>query len=109
MNSKLDFFSTNNDVANLLSARVKNERIFQELKQSELAEMADVKLHVIRNFEQHSKISLDNLISIIRALKKLGIFEDMFDFEQERIDIDAFKYIDDAKKKAKKRVRDAKQ
>ena len=70
--------------------------------------MADVKPHVIINLEQHSKVSLDNLISIIRALKKLSIFEDMFDFKQERIDIDAFKYKNDSSKKAKKRVRDAK-
>lgn len=108
MNTKIDFFSTNDDIAKILSARIKDERIAQELKQSDLAKMADVKPHVIRNLEQHSKVSLDNLISIIRALKKLSIFEDMFDFEQERIDIDAFNYKNNIDKKAKKRVRDAK-
>ena len=109
MNTKIDFFSTNDDISKILSHRIKAERIAQELKQSDLARMADVKIHVVRNLEQHSKVSLDNLISIIRALKKLSIFEDMFDFAQERIEIDAFKYKNQMDKKVKKRVRDAKQ
>ena len=108
MNKKIDFFSTNEDVAMLLSFRVKEERIAQELKQSELAAKANVKVHVVRNLEQHSKITLDNLISIIRALKKLDIFNDMFDFAKERIEVDAFNYANKQKMKTKKRVKSAK-
>lgn len=106
MNSKIDFFSTNKDIANLLSFRIKEERIAQELKQSELAVKANVKVHVVRNLEQHSKITLDNLISIIRALKKLDIFNEMFDFAKERIEVDAFNYVKN--QKTKKRVKSAK-
>ena len=109
MNDKIDFFSTNKDIAMLLSSRIKAERIAQELKQSELALKANVKVHVVRNLEQHSKITLDNLISIIRALKKLDIFNDLFDFAKKRIEVDAFNYIDKQKMKTKKRVKSAKQ
>jgi len=108
MSNKIDFFSTNEDIAMLLSFRIKEERIAQELKQSELAVKADVKVHVIRNLEQHSKITLDNLISIIRALQKLDIFNDMFDFAKQRIEVDAFNYINEQKMKTKKRVKSAK-
>lgn len=108
MNKKIDFFSTNEDVASLLSSRIKEERIAQELKQSELASRANVKIHVIRNFEQHSKVSLDNLISILRALKKLDIFNEMFDFAKQRIELDAFNYINEQSGKTKKRVKSAK-
>lgn len=108
MNNKIDFFSTNEDIAILLSSRIKEERIAQELKQSELAVRADVKVHVVRNLEQHSKITLDNLISIIRALKKLDIFNDIFDFAKERIELDAFNYVSEQKMKTKKRVKRAK-
>ncbi len=108
MNDKIDFFSTNDDIAKLLSFRIKEERIAQQLKQSELAARANVKVHVVRNLEQHSKITLDNLISIIRALKKLDIFNEMFDFAKQRIEVDAFNYINEQKLKTKKRVKSAK-
>ena len=108
MNDKIDFFSSNQDIAIILSSRIKEERIMQELKQSELALKANVKVHVIRNLEQHSKITLDNLISIVRALKKLDIFNEMFDFAKQRIEVDAFNYVTQQNKKAKKRVKSAK-
>ena len=108
MVNKIDFFSTNDDIAMLLSSRIKEERIAQELKQSELAARANVKVHVVRNLEQHSKITLDNLISIIRALKKLDIFNEMFDFAKQRIEVDAFNYVHNQKIKTKKRVKSAK-
>jgi len=108
MNDKIDFFSTNEDIAIILSSRIKEERIMQELKQSELALKANVKVHVVRNLEQHSKITLDNLISILRALKKLDIFNEMFDFAKQRIEVDAFNYVTEQTKKAKKRVKSAK-
>ena len=108
MSNKIDFFSTNEDIAILLCFRIKEERIAQELKQSELAAKANVKVHVIRNLEQHSKITLDNLISIIRALKKLDIFNEMFDFDKQRIEVDAFNYVNNQKTKTKKRVKSAK-
>ncbi len=87
---EINVLSTNEDIAKVLALRLKRERISQSLKQAELASMADVKPHVIRNLEQHSKISLDNLISIMRALRKTDVFETMFDFETERIEVDAF-------------------
>jgi transcriptional regulator with XRE-family HTH domain len=105
----IDYFTTNDDISRLLASRIKEERIAQKLKQEELAKKANVKIHVVRNLEQHSKVTLDNLISILRGLKKLSIFEDMFDFSKERIEVDAFKYKEDLKKRSKKRVYDEKQ
>ncbi len=104
----INFFTTNQEISKILSGRIKEERIAQNLKQVDLAYIANVKIHVIRNFEQHSTITLDNLISIIRALKKLDIFEELFDFAKERREVDAFEYLE-MKKKTKKRVYDAKQ
>ena len=42
------------------------------------------------------------------ALKKLDIFNDMFDFNKERIELDAFNYINEQSKKTKQRVKSAK-
>jgi len=106
--NNINFFSTNDDIAKLLSSRIKNERIAQNLKQEDLAKMADIKTHVIRNLEQKSTITLNNLISIIRALKKLDIFEEMFDFDKERIEVDAFKYQEEIGSKKRQRVRSGK-
>ncbi|MDF1884121.1 helix-turn-helix transcriptional regulator [Sulfurimonas sp. SAG-AH-194-C21] len=104
---EINVLSTNQDIAKILASRLKQERISQSLKQEELALMADVKPHVIRNLEQHSKISLDNLISIMRALRKTDVFETMFDFEKEHIEVDAFAQ-NIANKKKKQRVYDRK-
>lgn len=107
MSDNINFFSTNEDIAKLLSFRIKEERIAQKIKQKDLADRANIKPHVVRNLEQHSTVTLDNLISIIRALKKLDIFEDMFDFAKERIELDAFEY-QQMNANRKKRVYDAK-
>ena len=104
---EIDVLSTNEDIAKILASRLKRERLSQSLKQEELALMADVKPHVVRNLEQHSKISLDNLISIMRALRKTDVFETMFDFEKARIEVDAFTQ-NTSNKKHKQRVYDAK-
>jgi len=69
--------------------------------------MADVKIYVVRNFEQHAKINLDNLISLLRALKKLNVFEELFDFAKGRIESDPFEYKQ-KNKKVKQRVYDEK-
>ena len=81
---EINILSTNDDIAKILALRIKKERLSQNLKQEELAQRADVKPHVVRNLEQHSKISLDNLISIMRALRKTDVFENMFAFEMQK-------------------------
>ena len=45
------------------------------------------------------KITLHNLIAILRALQKQEIFNELFDFEKERIAVDAFKYEEETRKK----------
>lgn len=106
--STINFFTTNDAIAELLSVRIKNERIAQKLKQEQLAQKAGVKIGIVRNFEQYYKITLLNLIAILRALEKEEIFNELFDFEKERIEVDAFKYQEEIAKKKKQRVYDAK-
>ncbi len=107
--SQIDFFTTNDEIAKLLASRIKSERVAQHLKQEQLAQKADVKIGVVRNLEQNAKITLHNLIAILRALQKQEIFNELFDFEKERIAVDAFKYEEEMRKKKKQRVYDAKQ
>jgi len=106
--SQINYFTTNDEIAKLLSLRIKDERVTQNLKQDQLAQKAGVKVGIIRNFEQNSKITLYNLISILRALQKQEIFNELFDFEKERIEVDAFKYQEKIGKNKKQRVYDAK-
>lgn len=106
--SQINYFTTNDEIAKLLSLRIKDERVIQNLKQEQLAQKSGVKIGIIRNFEQNSKITLNNLISILRALQKQDIFNELFDFEKERIEVDAFKYQEEIGKNKKQRVYDAK-
>ncbi len=97
---------SDSEIATLLSQRIKQERIIQQLKQEDLATRADVSISVVRSFEQSAKITFKNLISILRALGKTSIFEDLFDFKKERIELDAFEYSENLEKSYnKKRVK----
>ncbi len=107
--SQINYFTTSDEIAKLLSLRIKDERIAQNLNQEVFAQKAGVKIGIIRNLEQNSKITLDNLISVLRALQKQNLFETLFDFEKERIEVDAFKYQEEIGKNKKQRVYDAKQ
>ncbi|OGS70667.1 MAG: hypothetical protein A3F91_09140 [Flavobacteria bacterium RIFCSPLOWO2_12_FULL_35_11] len=105
---KINILSNNNEISMVLANRIKEERIAQNLKQSDLARRANVKIHVVRNFEQFGKITLDNLISILRGLRKVEVFSGIFNFSKERIELDAFEYKEKIIKKQKKRVYSAK-
>lgn len=97
---------TDREVALMLSHRLKKERIAQQLKQAELAERAKLSVSTIKNFENHGKITLINLISILKGLGKRSLFDDLFDFETERMEFDMFEYSENLKKiYNKKRVR----
>jgi len=106
--SNVNFLTSDDDISRLLSSRITKERIIQDIDQKELARRAGVSLFAVRNFEQNGKITLINLIAIVRAIRKTKIFEDLFDFEKERIDVDAFEYHEKFQDKYnKKRVRNA--
>ena len=108
MKNKINVLSSNKEISSLLSSRIKQERLAQGLKQIDLAKKANVGIRIIRELEQNSKISLDSLISVIRALQKIDIFNSLFDFAKERIELDAFEYQEKILNKAKKRVYDGK-
>ena len=93
------FLCSDSEIATLLSTRIKKERIIQNIKQKELADKADVSIDILRNFEQKGKITLVNLISILRALGKTSLFEELFDFEKARIEYDASLYNEKLKEK----------
>lgn len=107
--SEIGYLTSDEEIAEILSSRIKDERIAQGVKQKDLAIRAGVGVHVIRNFEQSSRITLINLIAIIRSLRKTSALKELFDFKRERIELDAFEYADKIIIKGKKRVRDVKQ
>ena len=97
---------SDSEIAMDLAQRIKKERIAQSIKQTDLALRADISLSVVKNFEQSGKITLKNLISILKALGKSSLFTELFDFEKERIENDAFEYAENQKNKYnRKRVK----
>ena len=97
---------SDSEIAMDLAQRIKKERIAQNIKQTDLALRADISLSVVKNFEQFGKITLKNLISILKALGKSSLFTELFDFEKERIENDAFEYAENQKNKYnRKRVK----
>jgi predicted transcriptional regulator len=103
--SEFGFLTSSEDISKTLSSRVTKERIIQGIDQKELARRADISLFAVRNFEQNGKITLDNLVCILRAIRKINSLENLFDFEKERIEVDAFEYLEKYQHKYnKKRV-----
>ena len=68
-------FKTDREIAAELAARVSHERVLQNITQQKLAERSGVTYSAIRHFERSGKISLERLIALLRALKKLDEFE----------------------------------
>ena len=99
-------FKSDSEIALIIAQRFKQERLFLQLTQVDLAKRALVSVKVVRNFEQHGKINLINLIALTKALNRSNIFDDLFNFEKERIELDVFEYMEQMKKnKNRKRVR----
>ena len=68
-------FKTDQEIASELAARVSHERVLQNITQQSLAELSGVTYSAIRHFERSGKISLERLIAMLRALKKLDELE----------------------------------
>jgi transcriptional regulator with XRE-family HTH domain len=64
---------TDTEVMSYLSRSVKEIRIRQNLKQTDLASRSGVPLGTVRAVERSGKISLSNFIKILRVLDKLDI------------------------------------
>ena len=63
-------FTTNQDIIELLSRRIKEYRLAARISQKEMAEKSGISLATIRHFEQcvSHKLTLNNLISILRVI-----------------------------------------
>lgn len=68
-------FKTDQEIASELAGRVSQERVRQNITQQSLAELSGVKYSTIRHFERTGKISLERVIALLRALKKLDELE----------------------------------
>ena len=67
MNSE---FTTNQDIIELLSRRIKEYRLAARISQKEMAEKSGISLATISHFEQgvSQNLTLNNLISILRVI-----------------------------------------
>ena len=63
-------FTTNQDIIELLSRRIKEYRLAARISQKEMAEKSGVGLATISHFEQgvSQNLTLNNLISILRVI-----------------------------------------
>lgn len=107
--NNISYFTSDEDICKILAQRIKRERIAQQITQKDMAYRSNISNYVVRTFEQKGEITLKNLISILGTLNKKDVLNNLFDFVQERVDVDAFEYLENIEKKYnKKRVRHAK-
>ncbi|MEA2100439.1 MAG: helix-turn-helix transcriptional regulator [Campylobacterota bacterium] len=106
--SNIGYLTSDKEIMEILSQRITNERIVQNINQKELSKKANISLYTVREFEQNHKISLENLIGILRALGKTNLFNTLFDFKAQRVEVDAVLFQEKIEKKYnKKRVKHA--
>ncbi len=83
---------------------IENERIGQDLKQSELAKKAGVNYRTYTNFIATNNISLDRLVALLIALKMTDKLDALI-IKNDFTSIEQLKKIDKIKSQTKKRVR----
>lgn len=98
------FLKTPNEYLQELKEMIENERVNQELKQTELAKKAGVNFSTYTKFITTNNISLDRLIKLLIALKLTDKL-DMLVKKTEFTSIEQLRKLDDDKSKIKKRVR----
>jgi transcriptional regulator with XRE-family HTH domain len=64
-------FKSGPDISFELGERLKARRVAANLTQRQLSEKSGISLSTIRNFEQTGKITLSNLIELLRGLNVL--------------------------------------
>lgn len=69
-NHMTDKYTTNQDIIEILSRRIKDYRLAARISQKEMAEKSGVGLATISHFEQgvSQNITLNNLISLLRVI-----------------------------------------
>jgi transcriptional regulator with XRE-family HTH domain len=98
-------YLSNKEICALLAKRIKNERIAQNLTQEDFAKKSETSLDTYRKFEQKGVTSLVKLVAYIKALNKVTLFQELFDFEKERKEADIEEFISGLDKNKRKIVR----
>lgn len=77
--------STIDEVLATLGARVRAQRLAQNLPQRELAQMAGLSLGALRKLETSGQTSLETLVRAVQALGLTGELENLFMLKRESI------------------------
>lgn len=78
-NTTPDFqLSTQREICKELGDRLRLQRLFKNLKQSELAQMAGVSAGTVKNIESKGQSSLESFVRIVRALGLLSELSPLF-------------------------------
>lgn len=93
-----------NEYLQELKEMIENERVNQELKQTELTKKAGVNFATYTKFISTNNISLDRLVKLLIALNITDKL-DMLVKKTEFTSIEQLRKLDDDKLKTKKRVR----
>lgn len=77
--------STYNEILATLGARLRAQRLAQDLPQRELARMAGLSLGALRKLEGNGQTSLETLVRVAQALGLAGELESLFVLRRESI------------------------
>ncbi|MFT3755758.1 MAG: helix-turn-helix transcriptional regulator [Pseudoxanthomonas sp.] len=70
--------STSGEILAALGARLRAQRLAQDLPQRELAQMAGLSLGALRKLEANGQSSLETLVRVVQALGLTGELEHLF-------------------------------
>ena len=77
--------ATTDEILAALGARLRAQRLAQNLPQRELAQMAGLSLGAMRKLETNGQTSLETLVRVIQALGLTGELENLFVLKRESI------------------------
>ncbi len=77
--------STPSEVLQALGARLRAQRLAQELSQRDLAQMAGLSLGALRKLEHDGQCSLETWVRAVQALGLVGELDDLFVLERQSI------------------------
>jgi transcriptional regulator with XRE-family HTH domain len=77
--------SSPDEIQGALGARLRRQRLAQNLPQRELAHMAGLSLGALRKLEGSGQCSLETLVRVVQALGLMDGLENLFLLKQESI------------------------
>lgn len=73
------------EILSTLGARLRAQRLAQNLAQARLADMAGVSLGALRNLEHNGRCSLETLVAVVSALGLKSELQDLFVLKRQSI------------------------